>query len=162
MTLHLELEFQGRKNYTTPLIEKEGAVIFISKEPKHCNEERNNNLEQIIDPTESKYDGHENDCWRLFDYEFDGNKRPAECKIDAAQETDTLAKDTFRVLGLNCDILTKERGKLYETFENLILYHDGEEDKPRNKEERQLYFEQQLKTSYHFCSMNYSIILQNL
>ncbi len=151
------------KNYTAPLIEKEGAIFFVSKKPKHCNEERNNKSTAIIDPTDKKYDGHENDCWRLFKYQYEADQRPAECKIDAVEATDELTKNTCgEVLGLNCDILIKERGRLYEMFENLVLYHDGEEDRPRNKEERQLHFEQQLKASYPFCSMDYSIILQNL
>jgi uncharacterized protein (TIGR02646 family) len=147
--------------FTQPLIEKEGATVFLSKS-KHCNLKRNNDKTPIVVPTNEQYNTHTSDCWRLFKYEFNEDKLPAECLISETDNNDQLTKDTFRVLGLNCDILAKERGKLYETFENLALYHDGEENKPRNKEERQLYFEQQLKTLYHFCSMDYSIILQNL
>ena len=151
------------RKFTDTLIEKEGATVFLAR-PKHCNIKRGNDVRKIIDPTDIQYSTSETDCWRLFQYDFDGDK--FECTIIPKEGVHKkLTQDTCDVLGLNSQPLKIMRARLYENFEETVLFledEDGNRLRARTKTEISTYLESCLKDTYAFCSMDYSIISEKI
>lgn len=162
----IDLEIVTIKNAVKILDSKgRGKIGFVDRSVDHCNEKRKSDT-KIINPTDIKYNSAETDCWRLFEYNCDDG---SICIIKS-KNSDTLTTDTIDVLGLDCDLLKKKRGKMYQSYENIFLYiEDNEYDdgsrkgikkKERTWEDRINYFKKQLQSKpQSFYPMFYSIML---
>lgn len=144
-----------------------GKIGFVGSRVDHCNEKRDSPV-KIINPTDIKYNSVETDCWRLFSYIFDNS---SICSVKPKIQNDELTQNTIISLGLDCDILKKKRGRLYDTYENKFLYVDdyyydegnkrGKSILERSWDERKEYFKAQLNCKPEsFYPMFYSIMLE--
>jgi uncharacterized protein (TIGR02646 family) len=158
------------KKFTKPIVEKEGAIGFLSGEVVCCNLKRGSNSKTIINPTEEQYNTLEKDCWQFFTYDFDG----MDCKISTKNKNimdNELERDTIEVLGLDCNFLNTKRGKLYPVFRNDFLftnideleYDDGSRRRTtkqnRDLEDKKTYFDKKIKAKpLSFYPMFYAMM----